>query len=418
MTSIVIDLLSCTDPARESESEGDKYGRKRLDIAGIAAATRRDRDRRRGRLWVLVVAGGLPAAAKPEPVDPPEAVQPARALDTRSGATPAPGTTLNLGIAGAYGVPSDAKAAIVNVTAVDTGGWGYLTVWPGGLPQPPTSSLNYSEAGLTIASSVVIPLGADGSINVYTSNSAGVLVDVLGYFPADSGFSEVPLSRVVDTRPGPTPEPFQRFDAKVTDVPGTPAAAEFALVTVTMVDSTGGGYVTVWPTGTPIPATSNVNVDGAGQTRAGLAVVPIGANGSISLHTSVGADLLVDVLGFLTANGGYTGLDTFERLLDTRPSGPVADGSITPLRVAGVAGVPATAKAVLLNVTADRNTAWNYLTVFPAGTAQPNASNVNSSSAGGSIANTVWVPVGTNGEVNIFAYAATDLIVDILGYAN
>ena len=375
----------------------------RLAAIGFAAAA-------------VSVASVVPASAKPEPVDPPEAVQPDRALDTRSGPTPAPGTIINVSIAGSYGVPVDAKAAIVNLTAVDTLGWGYLTAWPGGLPQPPTSSVNYSEAGLTIATTVIVPLGADGSINVYTSNSAHVLVDVLGYFPDTSGFSEVALTRVLDTRPGPTPQPFEAFNAVVTGVPGTPATAEFALVTVTMVDSTAAGYVTVWPKDTAIPATSNVNVDGAGQTRAGLAIVPIGADGSISLFSSVEADLLVAVLGFLTANGGYEGLDTFQRLLDTRP-GSVAAGSITPLKVAGVAGVPDAAKAVLLNVTADQNTAWNYLTVFPAGTAQPNASNVNSSSVGGSIANTVWVPVGTNGEVNIYAFEETGLIVDVLGYA-
>ncbi|KJY25937.1 hypothetical protein VR46_40785, partial [Streptomyces sp. NRRL S-444] len=42
---------------------------------------------------------------------------------------------------------------------------GHLTVFPAGQAAPSTSSLNYT-AGQTIANSVIVPVGADGKINI------------------------------------------------------------------------------------------------------------------------------------------------------------------------------------------------------------------------------------------------------------
>ena len=76
------------------------------------------------------------------------------------------------------------------------------------------------------------------------------------------------------------------------------------------------------------------------------------------------------------------------RLLDTRPgattidgqsqgTGPVATGSITNVTVSGRAGVPTDAGAVALTVTAVNPTAASFVTVWPAGSTRPTASNLN-----------------------------------------
>ena len=78
----------------------------------------------------------------------PFSARPRRAvLDTRGhGATPsttntgaglvAAGTTIELPVAGRGGIPADADAAVLNVTATGANANGYLTVWPCGQPDP------------------------------------------------------------------------------------------------------------------------------------------------------------------------------------------------------------------------------------------------------------------------------------------
>jgi hypothetical protein len=81
----------------------------------------------------------------------------------------------------------------------------------------------------------------------------------------------------------------------------------------------------------------------------------------------------------------------------------------------GMAGVPASGvTAVALNVTATRAVQAGFLTVYPCGVTQPDASNVNFA-PGIDRANMVTVRVGIGGQVCIFTSAEVDVIVDVLG---
>ena len=97
--------------------------------------------------------------------------------------------------------------------------------------------------------------------------------------------------------------------------------------------------------------------------------------------------------------------------------GPIGQGSTTNLTVVGRGGVPATGVgAVALNVTATNPTSNSYLTVWPTGSAQPLASNLNFS-VGQTVPNMVIVPVGVNGQISIYNNAGgVDVIVDVLGW--
>ena len=56
------------------------------------------------------------------------------------------GRWIRVGITSQPGVPADAVAAVLTVTAVSRGaGWNYVTVFPAGEPMPDTSSLNLSS---------------------------------------------------------------------------------------------------------------------------------------------------------------------------------------------------------------------------------------------------------------------------------
>ncbi len=112
------------------------------------------------------------------------------------------------------------------------------------------------------------------------------------------------------------------------------------------------------------------------------------------------------------------------RVLDTRPApenvggfvGPLSSGQTHTFAVTGVAGVPANASAVVMNVTVTGTNASSFLTVYPAGATRPTASNLNWGS-GITIPNLVTVKVGAGGQVSVFNLTGNaHVIADIAGY--
>jgi hypothetical protein len=99
------------------------------------------------------------------------------------------------------------------------------------------------------------------------------------------------------------------------------------------------------------------------------------------------------------------------------PVGPIAAGGTKTISVAnGTDGVPADATSVVLNVTAVSPSApGGFMTVFPAGASEPNASNLNYPT-GETVPNLVQVGVGISGEVSFASTGQTDLIVDVEGF--
>ena len=78
----------------------------------------------------------------------------------------------------------------------------------------------------------------------------------------------------------------------------------------------------------------------------------------------------------------------------------VAGGTSRDIAVGGLAGVPADADAVVLNVTVTDTTASSYLSIWPAGQAQPTASSLNWT-PGRTIPNAVTVKLGAGGKISI-----------------
>jgi hypothetical protein len=99
------------------------------------------------------------------------------------------------------------------------------------------------------------------------------------------------------------------------------------------------------------------------------------------------------------------------------PVGPIAAGGTKTISVANETdGVPANATSVVLNVTAVSPSApGGFMTVFPAGATEPNASNLNYPT-GETVPNLVQVGVGSGGGVSFASTGQTDLIVDVEGF--
>src|SRR5205807_10329469 len=99
-----------------------------------------------------------------------------------------------------------ALAYALNVTVVPTTGvLGYLTIWPGGQPQPLVSTLNSSD-GRIKANAAVVAAGTSGNVSVYVYDETHVILDINGYFvpsgitPSGLVFYPLPPCRVMDTR--------------------------------------------------------------------------------------------------------------------------------------------------------------------------------------------------------------------------
>ncbi|HZM64906.1 MAG TPA: hypothetical protein VFC16_01235, partial [Nakamurella sp.] len=93
-------------------------------------------------------------------------------------------------VAGKAGVPTDAQAVLVSVTAVHSAGStgvGNLRIYPADAALPNASNVNYISATTDVANFAIVKLAASGQLSLYSDGSPiDALVDVVGYVPAGS----------------------------------------------------------------------------------------------------------------------------------------------------------------------------------------------------------------------------------------
>jgi len=78
--------------------------------------------------------------------------------------------------------------------------------------------------------------------------------------------------------------------------------------------------------------------------------------------------------------------------------------------------VPADAESVVMNTTVTDTTGSSFLTLWPAGQAQPTASSLNWT-PGVTIPNAVTVKLGAAGKVSMFNLSGNvDVIADVAGW--
>lgn len=365
------------------------------------------------------------------------AVNPARLLDTRPTARVQSGGVIRVSVAGRGGVPSSGAGAVaVNVTAVQPSGSGFVTVYASGTPRPMASNLNF-VGGQIVPNLVLTKIGADGAIDLFTSMSTHLVVDVDAWFPTGEVFHPTDPERLLDTRPGSSTIDGRSAGAGVTPaagvvrvavtgrggVPSTGVAA--VAVNVTAVEPRSSGFVTVFAAGSGRPLASNLNVV-ADQIVPNLVIAGVGTGGAIDLYTSAATHLVVDVMGWFPT-GGSLNATTPARLLDTRPAAPTTDGiaagggqvhpgGIVRVPVAGRGGVPTTgASAVVVNVTAAEPRGSGFVTVYASGAPRPFASNLNVV-AHQVVPNLVVAALGSDGRIELFASTTTHLIVDVMAW--
>ncbi len=340
-------------------------------------------------------------------------------------------------------VPSTAQAYSLNITVVPPGPVFYLTVWPTGQTIPGVSTLN-ALLGQVLANAALVPAGTGGAVSLFASNTTDVIIDIDGYFapalgtPALAFYPATPC-RVVDTRAGIGPAgalgPPQMsamstrnfpIPSSACDLPSSAAAYSFNIT----ADPPGLlDYLTIWPAGQPKPVVSTLNDVGGGLV-ANAAIVPAGAGGAVAVYVPQATDVIIDTNGYFASPGSPGALNFYPltpcRVADTRAGASGLTGAFGPPQMpagstrsfpvpSSSCGVPITAQAYSLNLTVVPPGPLNYISTWPTGFAMPLVSTLNDLS-GTVVANAAIVPAGSDGAISVFAYAATDLIIDINGY--
>jgi uncharacterized protein YkwD len=259
-----------------------------------------------------------------------------------------------------------------------------------------------------------VVLGALCSVAALPLTLSTGTVDAAAIAPA--AYVSVQPCRLADTRLG-----FPHIDAQTLQIGtrgvcGIPSNATSVALTLTVVDPQGPGFLTAWPADRARPVVSNVNFD-AGQIRANGSITRLDSSGAFRVFTSVGADVVVDVVGaFVPASSATSGRFVARpstRIYDSRSGPRIAPG--TTKTVPLPAGVPADAVALALNVTITESAAPGFVTEFPAGRAMPTSSILNVDQAGQTRAAAGIFPVSASG-VALFLSGGGHIVVDLLGY--
>lgn len=338
-------------------------------------------------------------------------------------------------------VPADAKAYVLNVTLVPRGGVDHITIWPAGQSRPNFWTVR-SPDGQIVANAAIVAAGTGGGIQVFSSNEADLIIDIAGYFTDSAAASNLvfyPLTpcRVIDTRldyrqpAGPFGPPSMTAQTKRTfQFPAAtayctiPANARAFSVSLTAVPKGALQFITIWPAGGAQPNVSSINSP-SGRIVANSVIVPASANGSIDVYAFNDTDFLIDINGYFAPDDGQNGLFFFTapqcRVNDTTGADAPAYGT-DATRTIGIAAsdrclnIPSTAKAFALNFTAIPNgSPMPFLTAYPTGQPQPNASVLNAFE-GQTVSNSAIIPSGPNGQVNVYAYRPTHVVVELSGY--
>ncbi|MDD9378149.1 PKD domain-containing protein [Streptomyces sp. ZAF1911] len=224
---------------------------------------------------------------------------PTRVLDTRTtGGALSTAKTRTVKVAGVNGIPADAKAVALNLTATGAKEQAHVIAYPDPAKRPATSNLNV-EPGKDKSNQAIVPVGPNGTITLFTNTgSTHVILDAVGYYGKDGKtlFTPAVPKRLADTRTTGKVAP-----GATTTVSGLPANAVGAVLNVTATDSTGPGFLTAYAFGATRPGASSLNTL-PGITVPNHVTTPVGPGGKVSIFNSQGGSnhVISDLLGYFT----------------------------------------------------------------------------------------------------------------------
>ena len=348
-------------------------------------------------------------------------------------------------------VPATAKAYVTNVTLLPQipGRTNSVTIYPSDEEQPRYTTASAADGNIVVNAAIIRARSTDGAINLYSTDTTDVLIDIAGYFTDNRAVSNLvyyPLTpcRVVETRaaargPGPFGGPsIAAGETRQYQFPASPncpipsGAAAYSM-TLTAVPQGPLFFLTVWPAGISTPPTGSSLNSFDGRIVANAVIVPASANGSIQVYSPNNTDFFIDINGYFAPDDGRTGLSYYPVTQCTASSsadelysgvfgGPSYPGS-PPARSIAVpaspfcASIPSTAQGFAVNLTANpHGNVLGFVTLLPTGAQVPTASMLNDFQKQ-VVTNSAIVPAGPLGSIDVFTNGGpADMQLMISGY--
>lgn len=279
-------------------------------------------------------------------------------------------------LTGVHGVPAagEVSAVAMHVIVVQPAAAGWLQVFPAGPRHAANSTMNYG-ANRYSSSFEVVPVSSAGDVSFYSTAATRLYVRLLGYYTSAAataaGGTYVPLAptrlaNAVTLAAGAS------TTLTVAGVNGVAAADKVTAVSVVVVAGTPGaaGFLQVFPTGvTPNDGHAGLYFP-ASETRSLLHVLPVSADGKITVKASVAIKLSMYLRGYYqrptatdVAGASYVPV---EPATVANNVALAANGSTT-LNLAGANGIPAArdVAAVATNIASATPTGTGYLQTWP-----------------------------------------------------
>lgn len=278
------------------------------------------------------------------------------------------GTTRVVPVAGLGGVNPSATGVAVTVTAVNPRTDGFITVWPCGGTKPWVSNLNVLPATIT-ASSIILPLGTDGTLCTFANIDTNLIIDVTGQFLPGSGFTPVVPTRAVDTRDTAIVSPGQVLTVPLNGVPGLPTDRRAAVINLTTIGGWTAAEVRAFPCDAAPPALPSRRTDvGAIQNLMLLAATD--AAGQLCITASQPTQVIVDVFGGFDATADVGPLPP-RIVYDSRGGWPL------PATGVATAAIEAGRSGALVNVETTNPSGPGFITAWPCDAERPTTSMLN-----------------------------------------
>ena len=355
-----------------------------------------------------------------------------RVLDTRAASTIGGYTTpmsanvwRSVQIGGVAGVPSTGAGAVqVSITALTPSATG--TAQLGAYATSPVGEtvLDYGVTTGNVTNTAVVAVASNGKIDVKTSTSINILIDVQGYYTtgATAGGGYVPIEPVtiVDSTDG-TGDVFGPLAAgtvsnfSATDFSNIPVGASAVFVNITVVNhASSSGYITPYKTGTTRPTTS-FNYPASATTAIGTEAA-IASDGSLNIYNSNGpVDLVITAVGYFDGSGGGDGFTPAQSTITTGLALP--SGSLTAVKIAGVGGLPAVSGGldnVALSVQATATASSGAsLSVWSSDDNEPDTTSLTMLPKAGTVSNFLVTAVGSDGNIEVHNSGPDSLTVSI-----
>lgn len=287
-----------------------------------------------------------------------------------------PDRRLDVQVLGRAGVPNSGVTAVALSVEAECASKGTrVTVGPDTVSGAGARVLSVNRNG-TARAFVMVRVGPDGGVRFQNSAGAvGLKASVVGYLSTDGGGGALkPLKRTSLGVASPLSVGSSSVSVDVAGRAGVPADAKAVVLAIRRSGKSPVGAVWAWPAGAEKPGTATWKRP-RGSASVSQVVVPLGGNGGIRVAADRSGSVAFDVAGYVAADGIRSVHPVVPKALlgsGTR----LGKGDAKTVSVRGRAGVPADAKAVLVQLTGTAGKKQGRLTLWPRAATEPKSADL------------------------------------------